>query len=98
MSNRVFIMPPKRKNNSAYVPTKISVKGHTRTVYKRKKFHISNFVKKKKKRGGSVALGKAVGEILWSVGKDQAKNFYNTARQRANEHAERIKRLYYYNN
>ena len=51
----------------------------------------------KRKRGKSVALGKAVGEILWSVGKDQAKNFYNTARQRANEHAERIKRLYYYN-
>ena len=93
-------MPTKRKHNSAYVPTKTSVKGHTRTVYRRKKFHVSNFVKKKKqkKRGGSVGVGKAVGEILWSVGKDQAKNFYNFARQRANEHAERIKRLYYYNN
>ena len=54
MSNYI-IMPSKRKNNPAYIPTKTSVKGHSRTVYKRKKFHISNFTKKsnKKKRGGS---------------------------------------------
>lgn len=91
-------MPQKRKHNSAYAPTKTSVKGHTRTVYKRKKFHVSNFVKKKKnKRGGYVAAGKALGEVLWPALKKQAKTFYNVARQRQNEHAERIKRLYYYN-
>ena len=126
-------MPPKRKNNPAFIPTKTSVISHQRTVYKCKtkpKFHLSNFVKKgkKKQRGGSIAYGmgwrdtgrpnldvskflknrkktqrggsvnaaKEIGSLLYEVGKPIAENFWNTAKRRAAEHKERIKRLYYY--
>lgn len=46
------------------------------------------------KRGGGLAGG--LGGILIGVGQPVAENFYNTARRKADEHKERIKRLYYY--
>ena len=52
--------------------------------------------KKKTQRGGSVGAAKQIGSLLWEVGKPVAENFWNTAKRRAAEHKERIKRLYYY--
>ena len=92
-------MPSKRKHNPAYIPTTTTVKSHSRTVYKRKKFHISNFTKKssnKKKRGGSaLAAGKAIGEVLLPLVKDQAKGMWDLAKRRKKEHADAIRRFYY---
>ena len=93
-------MPARRKNNPAFIPTKTPVRAHRRTVYKCKskpKFDRRNFVKKSRKRGGGLGAAKAIGNVLFEVGKPVVENFWNQAKRRAAEHKERIKRLYYYN-
>ena len=87
-------MANKRKGNLGYAAVNVNVKAHTRTVYKRKRFVIGKQTAKKKQKGKGLAS--SIASALWEVGKPAAENFYNTARRRQQEHAERLKRLYYY--
>ena len=81
-------MANKRKGNLGYAAVKVNVKAHTRKVYKRKRFVVG----KKKGKG----LAGSIASVLWELGKPAAENFYNTAKRRRQEQAERLKRLYYY--
>ena len=81
-------MANKRKGNPGYAAVNVNVKSHNRRVYKRKKFVVG----KKKGKG----LASSIASALWEVGKPAAENFYNTAKRRRQEQAERLKRLYYY--